>query len=327
MRRALYFLFSLAIYATVASNSHGVEQCPAVDCDCSSIPNGQWAEVCLQHQALMKSECVANANTPKDYCLIHGPAAKPLPLAIEFSELVLDDVDAEVLKGDVKNRFDVIDTAVQIGAALLARHDYGAAWKVLKSAEAKIEALFEQQRKVEAVMVASGKDKKMRESWRGFSKEALKVARQLDEMGKSLIADIGLSKDKKKKKMLAVLSQRMLRIAGRKYEHSAYALARGGRHKQAAKIWEAAADASVRIASVRIALSGSGNSAKYAEYQAAARLQRASYHWLLSEDEDASNKSLKESQKYVGRRDQKSLAKLLENTQQDAEIKAISRSQ
>lgn len=294
-------------------NANSAEQCPAVSCDCDAIPNPDWVGVCRQHETRMKKACIANSNTPRNFCLVHGPNAQPLPLAIEFSEIELGEADFNTLRARARESVGSVTTSFELVNTYLGRKEYLKTMRVLKIMDAKVGDLFEQYQKIEATLLATDRGKKVRASWNSFSKEMLEVAIQLDEIVSTLVADMEQGRARSDKKKLSVLAQQALRIAGKTYEYGGYALGRAERHRQAADAWEGAADVAVRLAVVGVASNIDTKKSEYAEYQAATRLHRASYHWLLGEDIKGAHRTLKESQMYIDRSDQKLLATLLEN--------------
>ena len=107
-------------------------------------------------------------------------------------------------------------------------------------------------------------------------------------------------------------------MSGKSYEHAGYAYGRAKKYADAAKQWEKSAEVSVTLAAIDNA-SGGAKSSEFSEYQAAARLHRASYYWISANKTDDASESLKESQKYVGRQGREGLELLVNNDDDSGE--------
>jgi len=309
---AFLMLFGLSIQAMSA------EQCPAINCDCAALPNPTWVEVCEQHENRIKKACVDNANTPRDYCLVHGLNAKPLPLAIELNEFTSSEFD---YVDDFDEKISALYWAIHAdtGEATEAFENkkYPRVMQILKVTEANLDNIFNMQQNVEAIMVSKNRSSRIRGAWKDYSPKTEKYAQELEVLGRKISEKIPTATTPKEKKIFTVLSKKALRMAGKGYEHAGYAQGRALRHKNAANNWKVAASISVFLAELDKSAGGKRSNAQFAEFQSAARLHRASYHWLLDNKASKATDTLRESQLFVNREEQKNLEVLvdrLENT-------------
>lgn len=294
--------------------ARGAEVCPAINCDCSSLPDEQWVKVCAQHESRIKKSCAANANTPKDYCLVHGVNAKPLPLAIQFSEFSVDrKTDTSGIEEKIRALYWAIKTDTTAAGGAILTESYPRALQILKLIDSNIDNLFEQQQQLSAVFIADKKEKKVRGSWKEHATGTHEFSTALVKLGTDIAAKTKTAASAKEKKIFNLLSQKTLRMAGKGLEHSAFAYGQAEKHQDSAKAWKSSADVAVQLSDISKTTGGSINNIKFAEFQAAARLHRASYHWLLDNDLKDSQQGLRESQLFVDREGQKTLENLVED--------------
>lgn len=322
------FLIVLVFSFFGVSSAIAAEQCPAINCDCASLPNQNWVSTCRTHESRIKSACVANSNTPKDYCSIHGLNAKPLPLAMKLSSSSFDaSVDADVLKEKISSLYWAIESNTTKVMEGVERKRYGRSLKILKLIDSNIDTVFELEQQLTAVFYERKDKKKVRAAWKKYAKDTNEFSANLKDLGSGIYAKLASAETDKQKKIFSILAQKTLRMAGKGFEHSGYAYGKIRKHKQSARTWSLAADVAKNLASINKELGAKKNNVRYAEFQAAARLHRASYHWVVNENTEDSIAVLKDSQSYLGHEAQKNLDALLhaESEREDAGNGILSR--
>lgn len=288
------------------------EQCPAINCDCASLPNQNWVSTCRAHEIRIKTACVANSNTPKDYCAIHGLNAKPLPLAMKLSSSAFDaSLDTEALKEKISSLYWAIESNTTKALEGVESKRYGRSLKILKLIDSNVDTVFELEQQLTSAFSERKDKKKARAAWKKYARDTNEFAINLKSFGTAIYAKIASAESSKQKKIFSVLSQKTLRMAGKGFEHSGYAFGKTRKHKQSARTWSLAADIAKNLAVINKELGANKNNVRYAEFQAAARLHRASYHWAVNENTKDSLAVLKDSQSYLGHEAQKNLDALL----------------
>lgn len=303
----LFLLFG--IHSALAA-----EQCPAINCDCSTLPNQNWVSTCLAHEARIKSACVANSNTPKDYCSIHGLNARPLALAIKFSEFELSaSTDVAELNDKISSLYWTITNDTEKAKEDFDRKRYSRSLQILKLVDSNIDNLFQMQQQLESVFVARESRRKASSAWKRYAKKTSEYSAKLQEVGVGMYAQLASAQSNKEKKIFSILAQKTLRMAGKSFELSGYAFGKSNQHKMAARKWHSAADVATELAKINKALGAKKNNIRYAEFQAAARLHRASYHWIVNKNTEYSMGVLKDSQAYLEHDAQKNLDVLIKS--------------
>lgn len=278
------------------------EICPAIDCDCASLPNENWQKSCSAHEERIKNACAANSNTPKDYCSIHGLNAKPLPLAIELSEFdLVPSTDIKALNEKITSMYWALQNDTAEAQESFDKMSYARSLKIMKLVDSNIDNIFQLHQQVAAVYKARDSGRKAAGHWRKSVEKTLKVAEELENLGNYIYKSLPSANTQKDKKIFSVLAQKALRMSGKAYEHGGYAAGRSKKHKNAAKAWGKAAGISKTLAEINRATDGKNSGVKFSEFQAAARLHRASYFWTLQKDVKKSAAKLGESKEYLGR--------------------------
>lgn len=303
-----------------------LEQCPAIDCDCGSLPDKSWVSICSQHETTIKQRCADNGDTPADYCLVHGENAHPLPLSLSTSDADEAKVanprdiyeNIEAMHRTVNGYLDEAKSAEKQGK-------YALTLERLKLIDSIVDRAFDQQKLVEASLIKQGETgKRVKLSWAKYASDDTKYALQLKEYGDELIASISEADNAKQQKIYRILAQKTYRLAGKRLEHIGYNYGKAGSHKRAAKAWQDASEVSVKLAGINREYGGKASSIKFSEFQTAARLHRASYHWLLGKAGKNATQALQESQQYVDRDGQRNIEMLVNSKSFSDQEQAIS---
>ncbi len=311
----------MSLAGDLAMRSNGGEICPAINCDCSTLPTEKWVQVCRQYEAHIKDECAANANTPKNYCSIHGEKGFPVALAIEPSREKAADIAVREPK-EVEKKIEVIVWALQSDLStaekMIEKTQFAKASQMLKLIENNLDNVFQYYESLEAAIIVSDKNEDAKQKaisklWVDYSDKVLEFAVNMEKFSSMLEVDVKHAETPKLRKIYGVLATRAFRVTGKAYEHGGYSYGKALDHEDAAKSWRLAADVSVHLVDFGKTNSVSDSGLRYNELQAAARLQRASYHWMLENEEEGANALLQKSQVYVDHEQQKKLEILVDD--------------
>lgn len=311
------------LFVPVSSWVSAAEQCPQIDCDCSSLPTEKWTQVCQQYETIIKAECVANANTPKSYCSIHGENATPVALSLSLSKTFnpfdVDKTTEDTLEDKIKMASWSLEADLGTAKKMLEKKQYSRTMQILKLIDSNADKLFDDTEQLEYAIrlrQRGDEDDKQRDvekAWGAYAEKLAKVSIMYDKFARALEVDLKLADSEKQKKIYSVFTTHMYRVAGKTYEQAGYAFGKAKQHESAANQWRVAADLSSHMAEFNEEAGADASSIQYNQLQAAARLQRASYHRMMQGDaQEFANELLKESQIYVNREEQKRLQILIE---------------
>lgn len=329
MNRSLVSSLTILVVFSWISYAHSAdlqstEHCPAINCDCNSLPNLQWAEVCVAHEDFIKQACVENGNTPRDYCLVHGLNGRPLPLTIGFSEYEVDaSTDVKQLNERISRLSLNLRTSMTEAKEDLVEKKYKRTLQILKLQDSNIDNIFQFQQQIDAFYIAGDKTKKMKKAWKRYSEDAQSYAEGFFNFGLELHAKSEAAATDKEKAIYGVLARKALRMAGKGYEQAGFAFARSEQHKKAAQAWKTSSNVANNLIEINKLNEKEFKNIKFIEFQVAARLHRSSLHWLLNGNIEKSIADLKESQLYVDRDGQQNLEALVNNIEEDLQEDGI----
>lgn len=289
-----FLLLFIPIFATAQDN------CPAVDCDCIRLPLTLWQNICETHEAKLKKSCVANNGKPMGFCRLHGPGAKPLPLAVQLEpvDIVAPDgiqaVMQQVAAVYWALRKDADDMKQQVD---LGRH--GNALKTFKLIDANTDNLFRLQRQVTDSWFAVDNIEKAQAAWADFAEDSEDAASRILGYGEQLWGMRQNTNDNGKRRSYKKLYLSILQTVGKMHEHIAYAYEGTEQHGRAATSWQRGAKLARALAEQKSLLGWDAKDAQKDRDQAAARWHRASYHWVLANQSGQAATSLNEADKAV----------------------------
>ena len=286
-----WLLVLLAVLSSLAVSSPSVvaqtQECPAVNCDCRALVKSDWVELCLKSEQVVKNACIANGGKPNKYCGLHGPSASPIALQSVFPPYELER-DSDLLDG-MKRRVVIMLWSVRndmdIVKEKLEEQSYKEAFQILTLIEANIDRVFKTQRQLTGSWGAYGEDKKVRDAWRGYAEELDEIVVLFDEYSAVLWNRYQDASDDAEKKATRILSFRVMRAVGELIEQEAFAIGALKRNSTSAKRWRAAALNAEQLEQREKLTTNNIKRAMYYRYQAAARWNRASYHWLAAKNE------------------------------------------
>lgn len=260
----------------------------------------------------MIADCVRQGARELGYCSLHGPSANQVPLDLKVAEprvYPLAEIPGlsnkiAVLYREIVKNFEAVETGV--GSAT-----FDAANLALDAVEFNVDKLFNVQQQVGNSLYAEKREALAQQIWRDYSADTLSFGADFFILAESLLNNYDKIINDEAREGSRALGIRLMRLSGRVYEQVGFAYANGMRHKHAAKAWKNAADAAALVIAHT---SGDHRSSEYYRFQAAARLHRASYHWVIGRGRGSAEESLAESQKFMN--DAGSISGLVEEERQ-----------
>ncbi len=307
----------LALSALVVSSSVlSAEQCSAISCDCDSLPTKSWVNTCKNQEARIIADCVKNTSSELGFCSLHGPDANRLPLALNIQEtevIALEEIPKQNNK--VAALYWSIIKDFESFESRLKKSDYETASAKLNTIKVNVETLFGIQQQVASSLVADKKDMLAQLAWRDYSADTLSFGSDFYIRAEAILNSYDEMTVTRVRDQYRGLGVELMELSGKVYEQVGFAYANGMRHKHAAKAWKNAASASALV----MAHSDDKLSADFNRFQSAARLHRASYHWVIGSGRGGAEESLAESQKFMD--DGSSISSLVEEERQMKETR------
>lgn len=300
-KRIMYFLLPILFSGGVLVPSLGFSQnCPKIQCDCESLPNENWQKACSIHESNIKKSCVRNGDKPTAFCSLHGPAGKPLPFSMSIPdvEVVPENQVAEINR-KVAALFWSIRTDSDLLTGRLKKGHLAQAKQIAKLIETNLENLFRQQMQATHSLIAYEDERGASRLWSNYGEDNEKMARGLRKVGSKMWAKYEKLEDKKTKKTYRIISQRFFRMAGEAFELGGYAYGKANKNRKSAKAWESSSEVAKVLVEQTQSIGGKESHIQYYRYQVAARLHRASYHWVLGDEPEDATQSLNASKEYM----------------------------
>ena len=309
MNRAKYIAFGLLFFIGASANA---EDCPAINCDCDALPSDSWIKACRSHEANIRTTCVNNDNQPTQYCAVHGPDAYPLPLAIRINpQIAVEEAEIASLEEQIAAMYWAVHTDSDNVFPKRGASEMDASLHYLKSINSYIDNLFDTQHKVEASWLAVENPKKAANAWRKYATDNLDVGQDLRALGLKLLNEstkVDMSDTSRK---LETLGSAALKISAKAFEMAGYAFAKSSRFGRAARAWQDAAKVSQTLVVQIEQLDGDSSQIQFLNFQSAARYNRASYYWLLSEGNRDAMSAIEQSKSLVAEQEKEILETLL----------------
>lgn len=257
-------------------------QCPAVDCDCSSIPSGKWQDLCLVREKSVSEKCVANAGKPASYCGLHGPSGFPVATSIQFKKR--PQINLEVSPKSLVPLVETQHWSLLDDFKVLKQKegvdDPRVAIQIFSLFRKHTKKLYNLQQQVVIGFKAKGDTKESIEYALSFAESTLALATQLSDYSDQVWSKAYNSKYSKNQKAYRSLAFRVARESATIYERSAYLYAQTPNYQTAADVWQNAFKASKKLLAWEV---GTSNKAKYVAHyreQSSARLNRATFYWI-----------------------------------------------
>jgi len=291
------------------------EQCAAITCDCAALPSESWVQTCKNQEARIVASCFKSEGEEQGYCSLHGPMANRLPLDIDVkaaelvasSELPKLSNKVGVLYWAIIQDFDAFETNV-------SRLKLDKATTKLDTIALNVAELFDVQLQITQSYTAENQDANAQSAWRDYSADTLSFASDFFIRAESMLNSYDEVVKDDQRKIMKDMALRLMVMSGQAFEQTGYAYASGMRHKHAAKAWKNSADAASLILAHTTSSTKNISEPEFYRFQAAARLHRASYHWLIGSGRGGAQESLAESQKFMD--DGSSISSLVEEERQ-----------
>ncbi|WP_339073804.1 hypothetical protein [Teredinibacter turnerae] len=282
--------------------------CPAVDCDCTSLPREAWQDYCYTYELKLKQSCTANNNVPTDYCSLHGPGATPLPLALSTespAKLPASEMDASVSR--VKNTFRGMEGDISTLRNKVSSLWFADAIALLKKIDADLDTVYGLERQVSAQWIATGQASSAESHWADFAKSSEGFAEGWREYGDQLWEMYLAESSPQAKAAYRVIAFRVMRLSGKSYEMAAEGFGRTGKYKRSAKLWTEAAAGSKLVMARKESSGAKKSHVGFYRLQASSRMNRATYYWALDNNEDGVVEALAQAQALSGQAEMQTL--------------------
>lgn len=298
--KKLLLSISACTFLSYAGLTQAQLQCRELTCDCASLPNESWQQVCTNQESQLRKACIKNPVAEDNYCTLHGPNANNLPLTLTLSSPApLPKDQAVKLSNKVAMYYWSMYKSFEEASTAITKEDAPTARLTIGTFEHNLDALFEVQQLI-AHSLVSGDDKpKAEAAWRDYASDTLKLAQDMFGKADLVLNNYATITEQEKREKSRLLGLKMMNLAGKMYEQAGYASAQGERHKQAAQAWKQASKASTLSMAHTFSYADNGLTSDFYRRLTAARLHRASYYWAISEGTGAAAPTLSESQKFM----------------------------
>lgn len=324
MRNTLIVLVVAGLLGTTLQAVADQQSCPAVNCDCTSLPREAWQDYCYAHELRIKKSCVANNNVPNEYCSLHGPGATPLPLALKAAEspVLSKDIIPEAQQNLVK-QFRAMDSEISLLRNKVSSLWFAESINILKKMDETLDQLYQQQIRVSSSWLVYEDEGEARSTWNEFAKSSEPLAEIWREYG-DLVWDMYLKEaSPQAKQAYRVIAFRVIRLSGKAYEMAATGFGHTGKFKRAAKTWSVAADVAKVVMQHKTESGAPASHVTFYSYQASSRLHRATYYWALEANEDNVLQALAQAQELSGKDDMHQLLIAAEERKDEESVQTV----
>lgn len=284
-------------------------QCRKVDCDCSSVPQGQWRQLCEVRETLIISECNENSGRVKTYCGLHGPLAFPVATSLQKSlmlELSSQSTPPEVLSKAIESQLWSITQDFNSMQAQESEGKVGKAAQVFNIYRNNSRKYFGSQLSLLSSPALQKDPAVFAGTSRQFAAQSQQLSQNMAEFSDTLWRNSFKVNDETLIKPYRSFAFKVLREAATQAERSAEIWAKVGEFELAARQWQN----SVEITRKLLKWEGSTtNNPKYVAFyqkQATSRLNRATLYWLkvnavekVAENMDSVDESLLKVEKML----------------------------
>ncbi len=258
------------------------EICPAVACDCGSLPKSEWKATCQDYELAIKKKCAANNDRPVDYCSIHGPSARPLPLAVKLADIaVMNPDEIKQLHMGMEQVYKTAHWDLKRFKAMISTVYFKEGLAIAKELDSNIDSMFSTQRTVAVGWHVEGKDRQAIAAWKNYSEQSELLANSLADYADQLWQKHNVEVDASAKKGYKVIAFKTWRMAGKVYEMAAYAYSGAEKNQKAAQTWAKGANVAQALLNAKREINAKASHINYFQHQAASRLHRASYYFSL----------------------------------------------
>lgn len=268
------------------------QECPALKCDCDSIPNPEWRNQCEQFSGSNRCDGPKTSN----YCPVAGFAAVALPLSVV--KVVEDDI-ADLDKGIEKLK--LLSWAIRednsAAVTLQSRGELKAALAKRKGESSKRRQLYKASLDVARYYFQQGRDGEARDLFAGLVARNLKDAELSTQAGLALWQARG---DHGSPKVAEILAQRIMRNASLEAEMAADFSRRSQQYEDASLYWAQSAEITDQLLTWKREQGAKAKIIDFYQQSSAARWYQSALMALVDEDEDrALEAKLKSDQRWA----------------------------
>lgn len=276
----LLFVFALFVSGLVIAEP----SCPALSCDCSSIPNEAWRTECQQFEKHALTVC---STDPKRYshCRVAGLEASSLSLSVSAltGSNVTDPVAAleqsRLLSWSIREENSA-------AVSLQDRGEYAAALTKRKRENQLRRQLYKLSLGLAGYYELSGEFKQRDNLLSVLSERNHEDAQLAHSMALSLWQSIAEAGDASTVRVRSALAQRMLRNAGDEMELAAHSMQQIDELRDSVELWQDSARFTAQLLSWKREQGAKPEAIEFYRQRAAARWYQAALTALLDGDED-----------------------------------------
>lgn len=303
MKRLIYLFSKIKFFVSLLLIGFGLpavaqDSCPAVDCDCGSLPTKQLKSVCFVTEIQLKKACDENEGKPTSYCTISGLKGSPLPLSIELQEITYAQKDQiSGLNKQVAALYWSLRTDNDSADEAITSSKFGQAQEILRTMDSNIDNLFNIQRRVTESWVMMDQTRRAKKAWKDYLKDSKDAAEKMNKSGLALL-DGRASEEPDVQRAYVILGQEFLSMSGRMYEQIGYGYSQIDKLSDAAKSLKIASEISKTIYELKATEKAKPAHVEFYRNQTAARLHRASVYWITAKKEKEAQAELQASTKF-----------------------------
>ncbi len=272
IQRAVVVLIFLLPFAVQA------QECPALKCDCDSIPSSEWRSQCEQYSSSNRCDAAKSSN----YCPVAGFAARALPLSVVKAEGEdIADLDKAIEKLKLLSWAIREDNSAAV--TLQSRGELKAALAKRKGENSKRRQLHKASLDVARYYFQQGRDAEAKDLFAGL------VARNQKDAELSLQAGLALwqtREDYSSPKVAEVLAQRIMRNASLEAEMAADFSRRSQEYSDASRYWAQSAEITDQLLSWKQEQGAKAKVIAFYQQSSAARWYQSALTALMDDDED-----------------------------------------
>ena len=302
---------AVVLFALMQSTFASTKQCQDISCDCSNLIIESWKSICSNQEKLLQSNCESNTKN-LGFCSVHGPDANRLPLYIKTdlsTKLAPNEIKRQthvlgILVWEIHDDFEKIVQYVNNG-------DFEKINGRINELNSNVDKSFQAQLTLGNALHDLGSVNESEFSWREYSGDTLIIATNLFSHAEEMLNTYGEIQDPFERKRYHQTALKLMATTGKVFEQLAYSYSNGQRHKHAARSWKKSSDVSQLLLSHNINLAD--DDIQHLRYQSAARLHRASYHWILGSGRGNAAESLAKSKEFMDPESAEAISVLVED--------------
>lgn len=285
-------------------------QCAQINCDCSAITSEKWQSICSSQEKAVVRECQANGGKPQSYCGLHGPEAFPVAISLKKMPAsgVLPDADVSALEKQIKTQVWSLNDSFKVVQAKETSGNFGDAIQLLGLYERDVDRLYELQHQSINSLLQQKKNSAARDLAETFALDTVANAKTLEAYSQNLWDRVAVSDVDKAGKAYKVMSLKLARLAASVYEQGADILGFAGLNEQAALTWQLAANIAKKLISLEASTDNKARHIEFYQEQASARLNRATYYWLKTDNTEQVISSIRGAEEIIGSESNQAIA-------------------